>query len=666
MNAALDRVSLAGLFPMDAATPFSCVHLGIEYPGEVVRARRWSSELGQAPKDDSHFKIVLLQERPRSGLPEMIALKTAICIPTASYGQQAHRIIGEITAAKQAAYLTRRDVDAVIINNALMDRQHDLEGQLNSAESARFSKGDICVLNHAGPNPESIFDGSDPVQWMDKLAQWILHRAYPSIPLDMDGLPNPISEDDAGTLFASIFNQPGADPYLLDRLAPALGLSSTNPSHCSVFPLIRKKIETRPASFDEVHRYLAYDVGLTSQLASLYLLLFIRHERPEHQIQLNDDATLHLVDGGPLLGARLTSDLIPLIAWDGQLPAKAAFIGPASPPRFIDAKHHLSVLCPEIASCSQDEAAKALYRMTESIAQDIATSSQVLDSLEAYLDDAADETGKLRVALERLGQISGHDYTQMYLSVRDTYSSLPELTYDLATMRQLVLLNDDVGEIFQAQRYIANANVPPERFANLAVDRDTLLTALSPSRLTGLRGRGWSAIARDAEAFKIRYTQAYREHHQKFHDALPLFQSELLSTEKKLAAVELLNSICELGPPPEARFVDDLAALPRGPLPCSFQGLEIDLSNDPYCWECHVSLDQTVPLVGLARLAPQIDAALATKTQKLSRLLVEKALAGRTDKRWLEFLQIVQASELSSLANTLDADLVSFIKQVLD
>ena len=42
------------------------------------------------------------------------------------------------------------------------------------------------------------------------------------------------------------------------------------------------------------------------------------------------------------------------------------------------------------------------------------------------------------------------------------------------------------------------------------------------------------------------------------------------------------------------------------------------------------------------------------------------ARAGRTDKRWLEFLQIVQASELSSLANTLDKDLVSFIKQVLD
>jgi hypothetical protein len=57
--------------------------------------------------------------------------------------------------------------------------------------------------------------------------------------------------------------------------------------------------------------------------------------------------------------------------------------------------------------------------------------------------------------------------------------------------------------------------------------------------------------------------------------------------------------------------------------------------------------------------------ALGGKTQELSRRLVEKALTGRTDQRWLEFLQIVQANELSSLANALDNDLVVFIRQVL-
>ena len=46
--------------------------------------------------------------------------------------------------------------------------------------------------------------------------------------------------------------------------------------------------------------------------------------------------------------------------------------------------------------------------------------------------------------------------------------------------------------------------------------------------------------------------------------------------------------------------------------------------------------------------------------------MVEKALAGRADERWYEFLQIVQANELSSLANPLDTDLIDLIRQVLD
>jgi len=50
----------------------------------------------------------------------------------------------------------------------------------------------------------------------------------------------------------------------------------------------------------------------------------------------------------------------------------------------------------------------------------------------------------------------------------------------------------------------------------------------------------------------------------------------------------------------------------------------------------------------------------------LSRRFIAKALAGRADERWQEFLQLIQASELSFLANTLDNDLVAFIRQVLD
>jgi hypothetical protein len=95
----------------------------------------------------------------------------------------------------------------------------------------------------------------------------------------------------------------------------------------------------------------------------------------------------------------------------------------------------------------------------------------------------------------------------------------------LETLRQLAALDHGSAEISRARAYIAGAEVPAAAYPNLAVDRETLLTGLSPARLTRSRARGWSAIARDAAAFKFRYSQAYREHHQKFHNALPEFQA---------------------------------------------------------------------------------------------------------------------------------------------
>ena len=153
-----------------------------------------------------------------------------------------------------------------------------------------------------------------------------------------------------------------------------------------------------------------------------------------------------------------------------------------------------------------------------------------------------------------------------------------------------------------------------------------------------------------AAAFKLRSAQAYREHHRRFHDALPEFQAALMTAKKKSAALGLLNTIVELGTPDGAGLEKELATLAVVPAPCPQDAMELDLATKPTCPECQIELAQTVPTIELARLTPQ----------------VEKALASRADERRLEFLQIVQASELSSLANTLDNDLVAFNKQVLE
>ena len=681
----LDQTPWTGLFPLEVVTPITAVHQGIEYQGEVFRAKRWSPDLGGPPGDGSRFKIVLVHEPPRTGQPEIKHLKTAVCVPVSGPGRQARRIIGEITAAKQAAYLTRRDSDAAAINSALRERRHDLQTQLVFEESTRFANGVVCVLD--GPSPaaaEFIKVQDSPLQWTLGLAGWLLTRAYGEVPLATHGLTRPVRKDDAAPLFASIFGQEQGDSELLARLAPALGLppqtttGTFDPSGCRVFSIIRDRVRAGTNSAADLHRYLAHDVGITDSIASLFLLLFVHHERPEYQLQISDESEVLLSVGGALKGGRLTSDLIPLLLWDDQLPAKSTYFGPELPPRFLDARFHLTALCPSIRHCAAEQADGLLKDALDSIRRDIAASVRILELLEATVDPGAapvntglnpssnDDTVKLRKALGRLGGISGEGYAEVYRSLRFFYPAIQDLKPDLDALQQVAGLDEHSEAVFQAQWYIAQAQVPAPKFPSLAVDRETSLTGLSPSRLTRAKSRGWSAIARDAAAFKIRYIQAYREHHTRFHDALPVFRSGLLEAKKKAGALELLNTIGELGPTTGTGLAEGLAGLPAGPAVCRVQSAELDLSTQPYCQECRISLAQTVPSDRLARLAPQVDLALGEKTRELSRLLVEKALADGGDDHWLGFLQIVQASELTPLANTLTPDLVEFIKRVLD
>ena len=427
------------------------------------------------------------------------------------------------------------------------------------------------------------------------------------------------------------------------------------------FILIRQKTEGGPAEFGELHAYLADEIGLTGQIASLLLLLFVRYEDPEYQVQLVEQHGMSMADGSPLLGTRLTPNLIPLLAWDDDLAAKAVSVGPATKPCFDDVKHHLSTLCPQAGGCTEDLAAlAALDETLLTIAGKINLARQVLRSMEGG------ESAELEAGLDRLSRISGDDYYGVYSSIRSECSSITGLSDDLKTLQQLYSLKNDAAAASLARTYINDAQVPAMESPSLAVDRGTLLTGLSPSRLLGAKSLGWNTVNRDANAFKVRYSQAYKRHHQQFHDALPRFQAELTTAKKKASAIGLLDTLAKLGPPAGPALETQLEALPVGPCPCGQDVRELDLSGSPVCSECQIDLNQAVPVTELARLAPLTDMTLGGKTQELSRLLVEKVLEGHTNERWNEFLQIVQASKLSSLANTIDRDLISFVKEVLD
>jgi hypothetical protein len=78
-----------------------------------------------------------------------------------------------------------------------------------------------------------------------------------------------------------------------------------------------------------------------------------------------------------------------------------------------------------------------------------------------------------------------------------------------------------------------------------------------------------------------------------------------------------------------------------------------------------MGLDESLPAGELARLGGAISSLLGAKQRTLSGLLVEQVLQGRADPRLDDFLKIVQASDLSALANTMSTELAAFLRQVL-
>ena len=165
--------------------------------------------------------------------------------------------------------------------------------------------------------------------------------------------------------------------------------------------------------------------------------------------------------------------------------------------------------------------------------------------------------------------------------------------------------------------------------------------------------------------FRAGFFVVYRAHHERVHGELPAYARELESARLKVAALGLLNTLTELGEQIGTGLEQSLAGLGAAPVPCTVLGSNLNLEGNPWCDVCGLKLDQSLPIAELARLTVPIEVDLGTKNQRLSRLLVERILLGRKDERLEDFISIVQASDLSALSNTLDPELVAFIRTML-
>ena len=453
-----------------------------------------------------------------------------------------------------------------------------------------------------------------------------------------------------------------------------------DPASSRVLELVRSWFSGKSGTVEwtELHRYLSHQVGLTGPLATLYLLVYLHWERPERALELWPAHQLKLLDERPVLAHRITADLIPAIAWDERIAEWAQKIGPPADPQWNDAVQHLSALSPGLGTVSAGadfrHQEQALMADMGSLSKELTQAVDLVDllgrahELLGQIDRAKEgDTDALNMneALGRLSRISGDGFPEVYHSIRNVYSDYRHLESDLALLRQMAGLGRFAEDILSAQQYLEGAVTPEDRFPALSVDRQALRASLSPASLVESRGRNWNTLVQDIYRFKVRFSSAYRAHHESVRGGLTVYRRDLESAQRKVGALGLLNTLPELGAPTGEGLGEALAEL--GPVlpPCAVTASDLLLDSIPWCDSCRLSLSQSLPTTGLAGLLASIDVELGAKNRVLSNLLVERIIQGQADERLDDFLKIVQASDLSALSNTITAELLAFIRQLL-
>jgi hypothetical protein len=385
------------------------------------------------------------------------------------------------------------------------------------------------------------------------------------------------------------------------------------------------------------------------------------------EVRLFPHHQLTLAQGQPLPGARLTADLLPALSWDDRLADWARSIGPLSPPDWNDTLPYLAGLCPDLTPTDDPDILSTqeqrLLQEVRQLAQDVARCQQLLGQVEQRAGATLESARRLSQCLSRLAVISGADFQSIYQAARQAYADHRMLEQDLGLFRQLRLLGHSSQQVQAAWNYLDNAVVPPE-VSDLSIEKRGLEAALSPESLLRFP-RPWRTLAHQVANFKDHYATAYRAHHRRVNQDLPAYEYNWNSGQLKLRALELLNTLQELGEPARVEVLDLAPDLAPRLSHCPVAVRDLNLEESPWCEFCHLDLEQTLPTEALSRLLIAIDAALSEKNRRLSNLLVERIIQGRMDQRLEDFLKIVQASDLSALSNTISEELVDFIRRIL-
>ena len=637
------KIGLFSEFPSGRPTPFTAIHKGVEYPGEVILTESWQPELGEIT-GDVHFRIVILSRH--QGVPR--------------------ELIRERRIALLAPSLTLRERGEGYHTGADLEIKGDAES---------YAAGSILTYG-VSIDPGEVFSTTESDRILTSIATILLANARPSPPIDSSLLGRAVRYSDAGDIFKGFFVNPD-DPWAkmaLDDIAPALGLSRPRDprkldiSSCPVFDIIGRRLdEVGGIAVPKLYRELSEEFALTWPLITLYLLCFVYWQIPAVEVSLNPSRKLFLRTGESLIGGRLTSSLVPYLWWGSGMEGAFERLYYSTEHPWNSILPYASLICPDLRPVEEgeelDEQERLLIQGLEGLKRAISQNRATLDLLRQRLGESPDR-GALS-GLERLSRIArAKGYQDFFSSAREEYPLVKALADDLSLLQCLSRITEFSPEVVEVKSYLDRVTLR-KGDEELEMDRISILEGINLQNLIA-SPHLWPSMKALFDWFRSRYSSAYLTHHQDYHQKIAALRDVLEASRPEVEALRRLNSIAELGGPLGEKLFDDYEELLRKVVSCPLRETgEVSVDLEPTCASCGLELREEPPVKEVERFLKGLEGALRKQQRRLSSEAIRQILAQSGNERVDQFIKIVQTSDLSPLVNVMDEEMVGFLRTFL-
>ena len=159
------------------------------------------------------------------------------------------------------------------------------------------------------------------------------------------------------------------------------------------------------------------------------------------------------------------------------------------------------------------------------------------------------------------------------------------------------------------------------------------------------------------------YAAVYARHHEQYHQLSVELLTRLERLRAQVEAIARFNQVHELGGPLATDVPDRFRDLIAAVRTCELSQDHLSLENTPVCDACRLPLSEDIPRQEAARVVRDTEGAMREYNRLLISEGARRILAHPNKDQLDRLIDLVHVSDLTSLANVLDAEVMEFLRR---